>query len=63
MPQPEEEAEEDVPLIGDLPEGLQDVGEQMEERSEEEMPLGTSPPQVPPKFLPQLNIGEGQWTT
>uniref|UniRef100_A0A3Q0SXK4 Phosphatase and actin regulator n=1 Tax=Amphilophus citrinellus TaxID=61819 RepID=A0A3Q0SXK4_AMPCI len=38
-------------------EGLQDMGEQMEERSEEEILPGTSPPQVPPKLLPQLNSG------
>uniref|UniRef100_A0A3B3Y8P2 Phosphatase and actin regulator n=1 Tax=Poecilia mexicana TaxID=48701 RepID=A0A3B3Y8P2_9TELE len=45
---------------GDLPEGLQDTGERMEERSEEEIAPGTSPPQVPPKFLPQLSSGDGE---
>lgn len=57
---PEEEGDEDVHPAGDLPEGLQDMGEQMEERSEEEIPPGTSPPQVPPKLLPQLSTGDGE---
>ncbi|XP_038138969.1 phosphatase and actin regulator 3a isoform X3 [Cyprinodon tularosa] len=54
----EENAEESVHLTGDLPEGLQDTGEQMEERSEEEIAPGTSPPQVPPKLLSQLSSGD-----
>lgn len=45
---------------GDLPEGLQDTGGQVEERSEEEAPPRTSPPQVPPKHLPQLSSGDGE---
>lgn len=56
----EEEGNEEVHPAGDLPEGLQDMGEQMEERSEEEIPPGTSPPQVPPKLLPQLSTGDGE---
>ncbi|XP_034393525.1 phosphatase and actin regulator 3a [Cyclopterus lumpus] len=52
---PEEEGREEVHPVGDLPEGLQDVGEQMEERPEEEIPPRTSPPQVPPKLLHQLS--------
>lgn len=60
LPPPEDEAEEEAPSAGDLPEGLQDVGQQMEERPEEEIPPGTSPPQVPPKLLPQLSAGEGE---
>ncbi|XP_068589406.1 phosphatase and actin regulator 3a isoform X2 [Cebidichthys violaceus] len=55
---PEEEGSGEVHPVGDLPEGLQDVGEQMEERPEEEIPPGTSPPQVPPKLLPQLSTGD-----
>uniref|UniRef100_A0A667WXE7 Phosphatase and actin regulator n=1 Tax=Myripristis murdjan TaxID=586833 RepID=A0A667WXE7_9TELE len=58
LPPPEDEADEEVPPAGDLPEGLQDLGQQMEERPEEEIPPGTSPPQVPPKLLPQLSAGE-----
>ncbi|XP_068454094.1 phosphatase and actin regulator 3a isoform X1 [Clinocottus analis] len=55
---PEEEGREEVHPAGDLPEGLQDVGEQTEERPEEEIPPKTSPPQVPPKLLPQLSTGD-----
>nr|XP_057941693.1 phosphatase and actin regulator 3a [Doryrhamphus excisus] len=42
----------------ELPEGLHITGEQMEERPEEEIPPGTSPPQVPPKPLPLLSTGD-----
>ncbi|KAM3849929.1 phosphatase and actin regulator 3-like [Diretmus argenteus] len=62
MQQPEEEGEEEeAPPGGELllPEGLQEAGEQMEERPEEEIPPGTSPPQVPPKLLPQLSVEGG----
>ncbi|XP_063741108.1 phosphatase and actin regulator 3a isoform X2 [Eleginops maclovinus] len=52
---PEEEGGEELHPAGDLPEGLQDGGEQMEERTEEEITTGTSPPQVPPKPLHQLS--------
>ncbi|CAJ1085457.1 phosphatase and actin regulator 3a [Xyrichtys novacula] len=55
---PQEEGGEEVHPAGDLPEGLQDMGEQMEERSEEDISTGTSPPQVPPKHLPQLSTGD-----
>ncbi|XP_075958368.1 phosphatase and actin regulator 3a [Anarhichas minor] len=55
---PEEEGSEEVQPVGDLPEGLKDVGEQMEERPEEEIPPGTSPPQVPPKLFPLLSTGD-----
>ncbi|XP_053706297.1 phosphatase and actin regulator 3a isoform X2 [Synchiropus splendidus] len=48
----DEEQDDEAPPVGDLPEGMQDTGEQMEERTEEEVPTGTSPPQVPPKPLP-----------
>lgn len=60
VPPSEEEGGEEVHPAGDLPEGLQDMGEQMEERPEEEIPPGTSPPQVPPKLLPQLSTGNGE---
>ena len=60
IPLTDEEGDEEVHPVGDLPEGLQDVGEQMEERPEEEIPPGTSPPQVPPKLLPQLSPGDGR---
>lgn len=56
----DEEGDEEVHPNGDLPEGLHDAGEQMDERSEEEIPPGTSPPQVPPKLLPQLSSGDGE---
>lgn len=56
----EEEGDEGLHPAGDLPEGLQDMGEQMEERSEEEILPGTSPPQVPPKLLPQLSSSDGK---
>ncbi|XP_039657481.1 phosphatase and actin regulator 3a isoform X2 [Perca fluviatilis] len=55
---PADEGGEEVHPTGDLPEGLQDMGEQMEERPEEEIPSGTSPPQVAPKLLPQLSTGD-----
>ncbi|XP_038579497.1 phosphatase and actin regulator 3a isoform X1 [Micropterus salmoides] len=58
VPLLEEEGGEEVHPAGDLPEGLQDVGEQMEDRPQEETPPGTSPPQVPPKLLPQLSTGD-----
>ncbi|XP_070767006.1 phosphatase and actin regulator 3a [Enoplosus armatus] len=58
VPLQEEEGGEEVHPAGDLPEGLQDVGEQMEDRPEEEIPPGTSPLQVPPKLLPQLSAGD-----
>lgn len=51
---------EEVQLAGDLPELLQDAGEQVEDRPEEEIPPGTSPPQVPPKLLPQLSAVDGE---
>ncbi|KAM6983180.1 phosphatase and actin regulator 3a isoform 2-T2 [Tautogolabrus adspersus] len=51
---PQEVGGEELHPAGNLPGGLQDVGEQTEERPEEEIPTGTSPPQVPPKLLPQL---------
>lgn len=57
---PEDEGGEEVHPAGDLPEGLQDLGEQMEERPEEEIPSGTSPPQVAPKPFPQLSTGDGE---
>lgn len=50
--QTEEGSEEVHPA--DVPEGLQDPGEQTEERPEEEIPPLTSPPQVPPKPMPHL---------
>lgn len=56
----DEDSGEELHPSGDLPEGLQDLGEQMEDRSEEEIPPGTSPPQVPPKLLPQLSGGDGE---
>lgn len=59
----EENDEEETRLAGDLPEGLQDNGEHMEERSEEEIASGTSPPQVPPKHLSQLSSGDGEYSS
>lgn len=59
VPLPEEEGQEELHPAGDLPEGLQDMEEQMEERLEE-IPPGTSPPQVPSKLLPQLSTGDGE---
>ncbi|CAB1445718.1 unnamed protein product [Pleuronectes platessa] len=58
LPPPEDEGDERAHPAGDLPEGLQDVGDQVEDRPEEEIPPGTSPPQVPPKLLPQLSTGD-----
>ncbi|XP_076597981.1 phosphatase and actin regulator 3a isoform X1 [Chaetodon auriga] len=58
VPNAEEDGGEEVHPAGDLPEGLQDLGEQMEDRAEEEIPPGTSPPQVPPKLLSQLSAGD-----
>ncbi|XP_037540186.1 phosphatase and actin regulator 3a [Nematolebias whitei] len=58
VPSLEEGGEEEARPAGDLPERLQDSGEQVEERTEEEIPSGTSPPQVPPKLLPQLSTGD-----
>lgn len=60
VPQSEEQGEEQLHLIRDLPEGLQDMGEQTEERQVEEILPGTSPPQVPLKLLPQLSTGDGE---
>lgn len=60
IPLAEEDGGEEVHPAGDLPEGLQDLGERMEDRAEEEIPPGTSPPQVPPKLLPQLSAGDGE---
>ncbi|XP_034551545.1 phosphatase and actin regulator 3a isoform X2 [Notolabrus celidotus] len=54
----QDEGGEELHLPGDLSEGLQDMGEQMEERLEEEIPTGTSPPQVPPKHFAQLSTGD-----
>lgn len=59
-PLSEEDSGEEVHPAGDLPEVLQDVGEQMEDRGDEEIQTGTSPPLVPPKLLPQMSAGDGQ---
>eukprot|EP00066_Takifugu_rubripes_P001821 XP_003963293.1 PREDICTED: phosphatase and actin regulator 3 [Takifugu rubripes] len=56
---PDEDRGEEVHPAGDLSEVLQDMGEQTEDRAEEETPPGTSPPQVPPKVLTQLSVGDG----
>ncbi|XP_051280484.1 phosphatase and actin regulator 3a isoform X1 [Dicentrarchus labrax] len=58
IPLPEGEGGDEVHPAGDLPEGLQDVGEHMEDRPEEDITPGTSPPQVPPKLLSQLSTGD-----
>lgn len=66
-----EQVEESSPLLeenggeeahpgGDLPEVLQDGGEQMEDRADEDIQTGTSPPQVPLKLLPQMSAGDGE---
>lgn len=60
MPLPEEDRGEEMHPAGDLAEVLQDVGEQMEDRTEGEIPPGNSPPQVPLKPLPQLSAGDGE---
>lgn len=57
----DEAREEEMHPAGDLPDRLQDGGDQGEERTEEEVPTGTSPPQVPPKHVSQLSSGEGGW--
>lgn len=57
---PDEDRGEEVHPAGDLPETLQDGGGQVEDRLEEESPPGTSPPQVPPKVLTQLSVGDGE---
>lgn len=59
-PLPDEDRGEETHPAGDLPEALQDAGEQAEDRAEEESPPGTSPPQVPPKVLTQLSGGDGE---
>lgn len=59
-PLPDEDRGEELHPAGDLSEVLQDMGEQMEDRAEEETPPGTSPPQVLPKVLTQLSVGEGE---
>lgn len=56
----EEDSGEEVHPAGDLPEVLQDVGEQMEDRGDDEIQTGTSPPLVPPKLLPQMSGGDGE---
>lgn len=56
----EEDGGEAAHPAGDLPEVLQDGGEQMEDRADEDIQTGTSPPQVPPKLLPQLSVGDGE---
>lgn len=59
-PLSEEDSGEEVHPAGDLPEVLQDVGEQMEDRGDEEIQTGTSPPLVPLKLLPQMSAGDGE---
>lgn len=59
-PLPDEDRGEEMHTAGDLSEVLQDAGEQVVDRAEEESPPGTSPPQVPPKVLTQLSVGDGE---
>lgn len=59
-PLSDEDTGEDMHPAGDLSEVLQDVGEQVEDRAEEDSPAGTSPPQVAPKVLTQLSVGDGE---
>lgn len=59
-PLPDEDRGEEAHPAGDLSEALQDAGEQAEDRAEEESPSGSSPPQVPPKVLTQLSVGDGE---
>ncbi|XP_061910355.1 phosphatase and actin regulator 3a isoform X3 [Entelurus aequoreus] len=54
----DEDGDQEGPSAGELPDRLHDVGEQTEERPEEEIPAGLSPPQVPPKPLPTLTTGD-----
>lgn len=60
MDLPDEDRGEETHPAGDLSEVLQDAGEHAEDRAEEECPPGTSPPQVPPKVLTQLSVGDGE---
>lgn len=57
---PDEDRGAEMHPAGDLSEVLQDAGEQVEDRAEEESSPGTSPPQVPPKVLTQLSVGDGE---
>lgn len=56
----EENGGEEAHPAGDLPEVLQDGGEQMEDRADKDIQTATSPPQVPPKLLPQMSAGDGE---
>lgn len=56
----EDDGGEEAHPAGDLPEVPQDCGEQMEDRADEDIQTGTSPPQVPPKLLPQMSAGDGE---
>lgn len=60
LPLPDEDRGEEMLPAGDLSEVLHDGGEQLEDGAEEESPPGTSPPQVPPKVLTQLSVGDGE---
>lgn len=60
LPLPDEDRGEEIHPAGDLSEVLQDAGEQVEDSAKEESPPGTSPPQVPPKVLTQLSVGDGE---
>lgn len=55
----EEDGGEEAHPAGDFPQVLQDSGEQMEDRADEDIQTGTSPPQVPPKLLAQMSAGDG----
>lgn len=59
-PLPDEDRGDEAHPAGDLSEVLQDAGEQAEDRAEEESPAGSSPPQVPPKIITQLSVGDGE---
>lgn len=56
----EENGGEEAHPDGDLPEVLQDGGEQMEDRADKDIQTATSPPQVPLKLLPQMSAGDGE---
>lgn len=60
-PLSDEDGGEEAHHCGDPSEAAQDAGQQAEDGAEkEESPPGTSPPQVPPKVLTQLSVGDGE---
>lgn len=54
----EEARADEVHPAGELPDGLQDGTDSGEVPAEQDVPTGTSPPQVPPKLVSQHSSGE-----